>query len=105
MSQASTAATTGVLLVLRVQLAVTALVVHPVVHILQQRVLQGPMQVERQHVICVVPEHTMLKIKMEEHVQFAVVANIPPPPEEPPIETNARAARVTLERWQGWRDI
>ena len=70
---------------LRVQVTVTALVVHPVVCIPQLHVLQGPMQVERQHVICVVPEHTMLKIKMEEHVQFAVVANIPPLPEEPPI--------------------
>ena len=64
MSQASTAATTGILRVLRVQVAVTALVVHPVVRIPQLRVLWGPMQVERQR------------------VNFAVLVNIRPTPEE-----------------------
>ena len=55
-SQASTAVS-GVVLVLRVQVARSALVVHPVVRIPQLRVLRGPMQVER-HVNHAVPAHT-----------------------------------------------
>jgi len=83
-SQASTAATTGVLLVLRVQVTVTALVVHPVVCIPQLRVLQGPMQVERQHANHVVPVN-IRQPPGEPIVMFAVLANIQQTPEEQPI--------------------
>jgi hypothetical protein len=83
-SRASTAATTGVLLVLLVQLAVTALVVHPIVCIPQLRVLQGPMQVERQHVNHVVPVN--IQQPPEELIAiFAVRANILQTPEKQPI--------------------
>jgi hypothetical protein len=67
-----------------VPVAVTALVVHPVVCIPQLRVLRGPMQVERQHVNHVVPVN-IRQPPEEPIVIFAVLANIRQTPEEQPI--------------------
>ena len=93
-TRVSTAATTEVQLVLRVPLAVTALMEQPVVRIQQQRVLWGPMQVEQQHAKLAV----LVNIRQPLEEQIAAIAALVHMRQLPVHQFVPFAVRVNIRR-------